>query len=91
MSRTTSAFRFGQAAITTAFFLSLYLNCVLTPPFITKMSEASYFPCRLLWMVSGTCVLVLVDPFSSLALMVNNTATFSTFSCFYIDVNFSVS
>jgi hypothetical protein len=54
------------------------------------MSEASYFHCRLLWMVYGKCVLVLVDPFCSLDLMVNNTAILFIFSCLYVDVKFSI-
>jgi len=42
-------------------------------------------------MVSGKCVLKLVDPFSSLALMVNITVFFlSMFSCLRCGVNLSI-
>jgi hypothetical protein len=41
-------------------------------------------------MVYGKCVLVLVDPFCSLDLMVNNTAILFIFSCLYVDVKFSI-
>lgn len=41
-------------------------------------------------MVSGKCVLMLVELFCSLALMVNDTAFLFILSCSYVNVQFSI-
>lgn len=90
LSRTISSFWFGRLQSLPPFPLaciSIVYSTFTSVSFITKISEASYFPCRLLWTVTGKSVLVLVDPFSSLDLMVNNTAILSFFFLVFCMLN----